>query len=173
MEDVLIEDSDCYIYGIINDRFVRVSVENWLDIWFWRDYKTKESHWFKLKPIYVIQNGYEKYTVCVGSKNYHYSRVLFKLYNPDWDITDTSDSNLIDHINKDSLDNRIENLRIVTHQQNMWNTNARGTYQTGSGKWIAQLRLNGECYNGKSRVTETEAYEDYLNLKAKYHILPP
>ena len=174
MCDKLIEDNDYYIYGIINDIAIRVSVENWRDIWSWRDCKTKPSYWFKLKPTYVMdKNDYERYTVWINYKNYSLSRVLFKLYNPDWDITDTSSDNIIDHINNNSLDNRIENLRIVTHQQNMWNTNARGAYQTGSGKWIAQLRFNRKLYRGKSRETKAEAHEDYLILKAKYHILPP
>ena len=174
MCDKLIEDNDYYIYGIINDIAIRVSVENWRDIWSWRDCKTKPSYWFKLKLCFHIQpNGYENYTVCLDSKSYLLSRVLFKLYNPEWNLSDSSSNNLIDHINKDSLDNRIENLRIVTQQQNSFNTNARGTSQTHNGKWMARLTVNYKNYRGKSRETEAEAHEEYLILKAKYHILPP
>ena len=173
------DDNDLYKYGVINDMLVRISVENWRDIWSWRDW-TKTPYWFrvkptysKVKPTYSNVSGYERYTVCINKKNYGASRVLYKLYNPYWDITDNSDSNHIDHINNDSLDNRIENLRVVTNQQNSFNTNTRGTSQTSSGKWTARLRFNGKDYRGKSRETEAEAHEDYLILKAKYHILPP
>jgi hypothetical protein len=60
----------------------------------------------------------------------------------------------IDHINGDSLDNRKENLRIVTHQHNMMNqrvlpsNNTSGeigvTWNKRVGRWDAQLKLNGK-----------------------------
>ena len=34
----------------------------------------------------------------------------------------------IDHVNRDKLNNHINNLRIVTNQQNLFNTNAKGYY---------------------------------------------
>ena len=51
-----------------------------------------------------------------------------KLYNPEWDIDDTSKENRIDHENKNRSDNRIINLRNVTQQENCFNTNAKGYY---------------------------------------------
>lgn len=39
---------------------------------------------------------------------------------------------VIDHINRDSLDNRIENLRVVSHTENMINRSNASKY----GKWI-------------------------------------
>lgn len=43
---------------------------------------------------------------------------------------------VVDHINGDSLDNRIENLRVVTNQQNLWNSERRGYYWDKSrSKW--------------------------------------
>ncbi len=38
----------------------------------------------------------------------------------------------IDHINRNRVDNRRENLRYATNQQNCWNTTARRNSRTGS-----------------------------------------
>ena len=63
-------------------------------------------------------------------------------------------SKLIDHINGDSLDNRLSNLRLVTATENMWNvkqplsTNkagSRGVYQhRQTGNWVAAISINGK-----------------------------
>ena len=54
----------------------------------------------------------------------------------------------VDHINGNSLDNRRANLRICTHQQNLWNSHRRlglykGVYEgPGSKKWRANIVVN-------------------------------
>lgn len=168
-------DDALYKYGVINKKQVSVSVENWMDIWSWRENKTKPSYWFKLKPSFQTdQNGYKKYVISLSNKNYVLSRVIYKLYNKDWHITDTSNENVIDHINVNSLDNRIENLRVVTNQQNQWNQkNVRGYYfDKKRGKYRAQLKCNKKTICGKFRATAEEARADYLLLKAEHHVLP-
>jgi hypothetical protein len=79
----------------------------------------------------------------------------------------------IDHINGVRDDNRICNLRSVTHQQNQWNrTTAKGYYlHKASNKWQSYISLNNKmihlgCYN-----TEEEAHNAYLIAKEKYHII--
>ena len=168
-------DDPLYKYGVINERQLRVSVENWMDIYCWREYKIKPSDWFKIKPtIRINQNGYKRYTIKLNARDYQFSRVIYKLYNEDWDITDTSQENFIDHINNNSLDNRIENLRILTHQQNQWNQkNVRGySFYKKIGKYRAQLKLNKKTIGGKYRDTPEEARADYFLLKAKHHVFP-
>jgi len=58
---------------------------------------------------------------------------------------------VVDHINRDPLDNRRENLRIVTQQENCMNLSMRKTNKSGvSGvhwnknrnKWVAQITYN-------------------------------
>ncbi len=62
---------------------------------------------------------------------------------------------VIDHINHNGLDNRRANLRIVTQQQNSWNSR-RGLRQGKSRykgvswdkdnrKWVATIRVEGKC----------------------------
>ena len=168
-------DDALYKYGVINKKQVSVSVENWMDIWSWREYKTKPSDWFKLKPtIHTNQDGYKNYVIKFNNKNYGLSRVIYKLYNKDWHITDNGSDNQIDHININSLDNRIENLRVLTNQQNQCNRkNVRGYwFDKKIGKYRANLRLNKKLINGRYRDTAEEARADYLLLKAKHHVLP-
>ena len=167
------DDNDLYKYGFVDGRRVKVSLDDWRDIWSWKICKSRTSYWFKLKPSYKKQNNYEYYTICINGNNCLISRVIYKLYNENWDITDGSSDNCIDHINNNSLDNRIENLRVLNHTHNQWNTNARGThFYKRNGKWIAHLMCDGKLYWGKYRDTEPEAYADRLILKTKYHVLP-
>jgi hypothetical protein len=58
---------------------------------------------------------------------------------------------MVDHINGNGLDNRKENLRLVTHQQNMHNARTALTNTSGvkgvswskvSGKWRADVWMN-------------------------------
>lgn len=58
----------------------------------------------------------------------------------------------IDHINKNKFDNRRENLREVTHHENMVNPAAsrrsnkfpKGVYQCGSGRFVATIMWKGK-----------------------------
>lgn len=66
-------------------------------------------------------------------------------------IMECLDNMTIDHINRNRLDNRKENLRFCTHQQNMMNLSVRIDNSSGvtgvcwhkkSNKWRAQIKLN-------------------------------
>lgn len=59
----------------------------------------------------------------------------------------------IDHINRNTIDNRIENLREATHSQNCMNKNLYKSNTSGvkgvsfhkkTNKWAAGIRLNGK-----------------------------
>ena len=84
----------------------------------------------------------------------------------------------VDHINHDTLDNRKENLRLVTADQNNCNLRTRSGSLSGFkgvsfhkriGKFQARIQLAGrEIYLGYFTNAE-EASEVYKKAAVKYH----
>lgn len=83
----------------------------------------------------------------------------------------------VDHIDRDVTNNKWDNLRLVTKQQNCSNRGdikrkilyLRGVVKTSSGKLRARCMFNGKQYNGPSRLTQEEAHADYIELHKKLH----
>lgn len=72
----------------------------------------------------------------IRGRKYLVHRLIYKLHNPEFDL----ESDLvIDHINRDRTDNRIENLRAVTKAENNRNRDLpKGvSYCKQTGKWKA------------------------------------
>ena len=82
------------------------------------------------------------------------------------------DFEMLDHINQIKDDNRISNLRIVTNQENLFNTNAKGyCWDKRNNNWLSRITFNGkEIFIGRYN-TEEEARNAYLIAKEKYHII--
>lgn len=81
----------------------------------------------------------------------------------------------IDHINGNGLDNRMENLRIVTRLQNSMNQHKKKigkskykgiTYDTRSNSWQARIGKNNQRFNIGTFKKEEDAAQAYDN-KAK------
>ena len=114
------------------------------------------------KQIGCIDNDYYRIKI---KKYYYVHRILAHFY-----FGLELDSKLqVDHINRNRSDNRIENLRIVTNQQNSFNTNSKG-YTKHRNAFQACITLNGNKYY-KSFKTEEEAHNWYLSQKEKLHII--
>ena len=77
----------------------------------------------------------------------------------------------IDHKNRDRLDNRVSNLRIVSHQENQWNRGAKG-YSKRGDKYEARIRLNEKYIYLGTYDTRELAHNAYLIGKQIYHPLP-
>lgn len=69
-------------------------------------------------------------------------------------ITNAENGYDVDHINHDTLDNRVENLRVVTRSGNIQNINVRKDSNSGiqnvtwnkkREKWLVRIRKDGKC----------------------------
>lgn len=83
---------------------------------------------------------------------------------------------VIDHINGVPDDNRISNLRLATHQQNIAsgrhrknNTSGKkGVHRHYDGRWRARIMVNGKHIHLGCFATVDEAHEAYLIAAKKY-----
>lgn len=79
---------------------------------------------------------------------------------------------LVDHIDRNPENNKLENLRYVTNQENSFNKGAKGySYRKNNNKWVSCLRVNGESIYLGVFDTELEAKNTYLESKLKHHII--
>lgn len=121
-----------------------------------------KKHWFDKSC------GYDK--INIGDKDYKLHRVIYKIYNPNWDIDFEPHKNQIDHKDRNKTNNKIYNLKLATHQQNQFNKDVKGcTFIKETGKWRSRI------YRDKTPIhlgyfdTEKEAHEAYLKAKPIYH----
>jgi hypothetical protein len=79
----------------------------------------------------------------------------------------------IDHIDGNKKNNRIENLRDVSHQENQFNlTKAKGySWDPINKKFAARIKLNNRNKFLGRFNTEEEARNAYLKAKEKYHVI--
>ena len=120
------------------------------------------------KPIKKNVKGYTTIQMKVADKIYYLYGHHFA-----WWSTYNECVYELDHINSIRNDNRIENLRSVTRQQNQWNRlTAKGYYwDKVKNKWTSRIRLNGKkIYLGLFN-TEEEAHKAYLAAKQIYHVI--
>jgi len=92
----------------------------------------------------------------------------------------------VDHINRDTLDNRRANLRVVTPQQSTWNTSGsgvsgyKGVYPEGrkwgavcAGLYLGVYLTVEEAAQARDKVARVK-YEEYayLNFPEVYYTMP-
>jgi hypothetical protein len=101
--------------------------------------------------------------ICVDKKIYFAHRLIFMFFNGYFPKE-------IDHINNIRNDNRIENLREVTHLQNQWNHSLKINNTSGfkgvsfvkkTGKWRAQINENSKKRYLGMFLTPEEAHQAY------------
>jgi len=81
-------------------------------------------------------------------------------------INNPNNYQIVDHINRNKRDNRIENLRWVTHSANSRNTKNYGKFLKGVSfekyKFRAQICINNKSKHLGFFDTELEAHEKYM-----------
>ena len=141
------------------------------EVWkFGKKTNSKEETWFQLFGRTHTIKGYTSHRTSINKKEYITSRIIYKAFNLDWDITITK-NNEIDHISRDSLDNNLSNLRVATSQEQKINQdkviNAKG-YTIRNGKYHARIKINcKEIHLGLYSNAE-EAHNVYLLAVEKY-----
>ena len=142
-----------------------------------KSYKTKEV-WDCLSDNKADKNGYVKLCLVVDGKRKKYAlhRLVYKYHNPEWDIDNSSPNNFIDHIDRNPLNNTINNLRCVSVAQNGWNRsdNIKGYQYDKRNKhrpYVAYIFVNGKKISLGCYKTSEEAHNVYLEAKQKYHII--
>tara|TARA_R110000822_G_C14996539_1_gene460281 strand:- start:60 stop:551 length:492 start_codon:yes stop_codon:yes gene_type:complete len=143
-------------------------------LWVWRERwgkrKLKNPYWYELKGKINNKTGYK--SLHINYRYFYYHRLVYLIHNPDWDIDDSSQANSIDHIDRNKLNNCIENLRVVTHAENQWNRNAKGYTLHKGGKYQGKIVVDGKAKYLGLFNTKDEAHQSYLNEKAIHHIFP-
>ncbi len=84
----------------------------------------------------------------------------------------------VDHINRNPLDNRPENLRVATRSENASNKGIQANNTSGrrgvtfcrkTGKWQAQIGHNGKCIFLGRHETQEDAYRARLSAEKQIH----
>jgi hypothetical protein len=89
----------------------------------------------------------------------------------------TNDGLQVDHINRNGLDNRRENLRLCTNQENQWNRCSRGgasihkgvNWRPDRNKWRALITAGGKRKHLGLFLSEIEAAQAYDNAAITLH----
>jgi len=133
----------------------------------------KNGKW-KLMNLNKKHNGYIEILLTNKKKEikrFKLHRIVYYAFNQErFDIYDSSMDNFIDHINANRSDNRISNLRNVTHQHNQFNTKAKGySFRKDRNKYQAKIKIDGKVKHLGYFKTKTGAKLKYLRVKEILH----
>ena len=142
------------------------------ELYWWYAYNNngalKNPYWRKHKQTIQKTKNKEYKTIDCGGRKFKVHRVIYYIHNQEWDIFDVRKSNLIDHIDRDTFNNNIENLRVVTQQQNQFNSKAKHIHLSRSNSYNARIKC-GNIRLDKCFKTEQEAIDAVAEFKLKYH----
>ena len=116
----------------------------------------------------VKKCGYVR--VQIGKRIYQGHRIAWAVYYGEWP------NEFIDHINGNRSDNRICNLRDVSHQKNTMNSKIRSNNRSGykgvykmRNKFMAQIHFNGSKIRLGLFETAELAHLKYVEAAKLYH----
>lgn len=130
------------------------------------------------KPLGSVQknrsSGKHYKTITVGNRLLRVHRVAWLLHYKEWP------KGQIDHINGNGIDNRLKNLRCVTHAENGRNTKKKsnnssgvnGVYKcTQTGKWRAEIMVNRKkhCLGRHSKLDDAKKARHEAEVKFGFH----
>lgn len=120
------------------------------------------------REIKTKKEGYIYISICIDKKRYQLKGHQFAYYIKYKKIVDQ-----IDHKDGNRLNNKIDNLREVTNQQNQQNqTKAKGyCFDKITNKFRSIIGVDGKLIHLGRFNTEQEAHQAYLDAKKIYHII--
>lgn len=117
----------------------------------------------------TMKSGVTYLRVCVAGEQYLLHRLIWK-----W-VTGEEPTNEVDHWCGDGTNNRWENLRQATHQQNQCNMKTqtetkapRGVYQHFN-RWVAAVNAEGKKHYLGTFATAEEAHQAYIEASERLH----
>jgi hypothetical protein len=103
----------------------------------------------------------------IDYKKYYVHRLVWIMHNGD-----IEEDLVIDHIDGNPSNNRIDNLRVVTLQENQFNKKVKGyTWHKGNQKWSARIKVDGKSKFLGCFVKEEDAAQAYQVAKKELHII--
>ena len=114
-------------------------------------------------------DGYRQ--IMIDCKVYRTHRLIF-LYHHGWT------PEIIDHVNQDPTDNRVENLRSATRVENAYNCAMRPDNTSGTKgvtwcknkrKWVARVYVDRTCINLGRFADKEEAVRIVKAARIQYH----
>lgn len=169
-EDITLDYlNECFIYD--NGRLI------------WKD--RPENHFSTRQGWSIFHNRYAGNEAGTLSNNKNARRCLIRLCSFPfwrsrlvWAIHNNCEwPQVIDHVNRNQLDDRIENLRIATRSQNAQNQSLLASNNSGLKgvywnktirKWHAQIRVNGKRIHVGCYLSPEEAHAAYMSVARKY-----
>ncbi len=130
----------------------------------------RDKYFREVKPSYhTAKEKKEYWRIKVKDKMFPAHRITASAYLG-LDIWDTDKK--IDHIDRNTKNNAVNNLRIVTVSENSQNmNNVKGfSLNRENGKYRARIIVNGKHICLGTHDTEDGAHNAYLEAKKKYHI---
>jgi hypothetical protein len=149
----------------LNNRLIRVYTDGTIEV------KRPNRDVFYDKKLSIFSGYLQLILDDKGKQKHYYIHRLVACAYLGLDLEDKKQ--IVDHIDGDRLNNDISNLRIVTKQQNGFNTKARGcSWHKQAKKWRARIMLDGKEIALGLFDTEEEARQAYLRGKEIHHLIP-
>ena len=134
---------------------------------YWRK-KSNKRHSIEGPAGTVNASGYR--VITINGKKIHAHRLIWLWHNKTLPL-------MVDHINRDTLDNRIENLREADYVRNAYNSKLKSDNTSGVkgvswcntyNRWVVQMYANRQKVTGRFKTFE-EAVEFAANKRRELH----
>lgn len=126
------------------------------------EYKDGNFYWKEFKSPRAVAGSLAGSKMSSGYWRIGIDKIYYGLHRAIWvyHYGDIPNGLWIDHKDRNTLNNRIGNLRLCTPTQNEYNKPRKG-YRFEAGKWRAKIKVNGKQKHLGSFNSEDEAKEFY------------